>query len=66
MSESAERERLEAELTAVFQTHRAALSAWVKRAFPRLAGQADDLVQEALLETLRRVRGEGFSPRSTG
>ena len=63
MGESAERERLEAELTAVFETHRAALSAWVERAFPRLAGQADDLVQEALLETLRRVRDERFSPQ---
>lgn len=61
MGESAESERLEAELTAVFKTHRAALTAWVERAFPRLAGQADDLVQEALLETLRRVRDEGFS-----
>ncbi len=55
--------RLEAELTEAFTAHRAHLLRWLQRAFRRIGDQADDILQEAFLETLCRVRQEGFRPQ---
>jgi len=64
MAVGGEPERIEAELTDVLASSRAALCRYVHYAFPRLAGQAEDIVQEAVLETLRRVRREAFRPKT--
>lgn len=58
------RDRLEAELTEVFTSQRSALCQWVQCAFPRLAAQAEDIVQQSYLETLQRVRDEEFFPKT--
>jgi len=54
--------RLQAELAEAFTAHRAALCRWLQQAFPRLRDEAEDILQNALAETLRRVRAEGFYP----
>ncbi|MCS6850568.1 MAG: hypothetical protein NZ700_05295 [Gemmataceae bacterium] len=54
--------RAEAELVEALSVHRPALHRWLTRAFPRLGDEADHLLQDAVAETLRRVRREGFRP----
>ncbi len=56
--------RLEAELTEAFSAHQAALRRWLTQAFRRLKDEADDILQDALAETLRRVRTEAFRPQA--
>jgi RNA polymerase sigma factor (sigma-70 family) len=56
--------RLEVELIEAFSAHRPALRGWLVRAFDRLRDEADDILQDALAETLRRVRDEAFSPQA--
>lgn len=43
---------------------RAQLVAYAKRKFPRLAEEAEDLVQQAVAETLERVHHGGFRPEA--
>lgn len=52
----------EAELMAAFSAHQPQLRAWLIRLFPRLGDEVDDLLQEVVTETLRRLRREGFCP----
>ncbi len=42
--------------------HREAIVAFLVRAFPRLAADAEDIFHEALLEALDKARREGFVP----
>ncbi len=55
---------LEAELTNAFTAHRAALRRWLQQAFGRVQDHADDILHDAFMETLRRVRSERFCPKA--
>ncbi|MGQ9574613.1 MAG: sigma-70 family RNA polymerase sigma factor [Thermoguttaceae bacterium] len=54
---------LETELAAAFEAHRAALRRYLQQAFFRLRDQADDFLQEAVKQTLDRIRAEAFCPQ---
>lgn len=55
--------REEAELIAAFSAQQTALRRWLTQAFRRLGDEADDILQEAVTETVRRLRTEGFRPQ---
>ncbi len=56
--------RLERELAQVLLAHRAALLDWLNQAFCRLGDEAEDVLQDAVKETLERVRTESFCPKN--
>lgn len=56
--------RLERELTEALLAHREALLGWLGQAFRRLGEEAEDVLQDAVKETLGRVRTEGFCPKN--
>ncbi|MCR4415325.1 MAG: sigma-70 family RNA polymerase sigma factor [Thermoguttaceae bacterium] len=49
---------------AFFDRHHAELASYAKRKFPRLADEAEDLVQQAVAETLQRLRHGAFRPEA--
>lgn len=50
------------QLHAVAALHKEAIVAFLGRAFPRLAAEAEDIFHEVFLEALDKARGEGFVP----
>ncbi len=52
------------ELTRVLEHCRPRFLDYIIRGFPRLAGEAEDLLQQAWLEARRRVVDEGFRPQT--
>jgi len=53
------------ELTRVLADCRPRFLSYIVRGFPRLADEAEDILQDVWLEARRRVADEGFQPQST-
>lgn len=52
----------EEELAADYQSGHTGLVRWLVRSFPRLADQAEDILQATFLELLQRIREQDFHP----
>lgn len=52
------------ELVAALAAVHVRLRDWLRHVFPRLRDEAEDILQDAITETLHRVRTEGFRPQA--